>query len=42
MVTNLEFDKSRIAVRDVLVFVPSLESPLKDNKSGTLKVKRET
>ena len=33
-ITNLEFNKSRVAVRDVLVFVPSLESPLKGNKQA--------
>jgi hypothetical protein len=38
MVTNLEFDKSLIAVRDILVFVPSLEGPLKGNKQATLRL----
>ncbi|HEY4966378.1 MAG TPA: translocation/assembly module TamB domain-containing protein, partial [Puia sp.] len=38
MVTNLEFDQSRVAVRDVLVFVPSLEGPLKENKQAVLKL----
>jgi translocation and assembly module TamB len=34
--TSLEFDKSRIAVKDVLIFVPSLEGPLKDNQNAVL------
>jgi hypothetical protein len=34
--TNLEFDRARIAVRDVLIFVPSLEGPLKDNMNAIL------
>jgi TamB, inner membrane protein subunit of TAM complex len=38
MVTNLEFDKSRIAVRDILIFVPSLEGPLKGNKQAVLRL----
>ena len=29
MTTNLEFDRTKIAVRDLLIFVPSLEGPLK-------------
>ncbi len=36
MVTNLEFDRSRIAVKDVLIFVPSLEGPLKGNPDAVL------
>ena len=42
MVTNLEFDKSRIAVRDILIFVPSLEGPLKGNKQATFNDKWKT
>ena len=38
MVTNLEFDRSRIAVRDILIFVPSLEGPLKDNQQAALRL----
>ena len=34
--TSLEFDRARIAVRDVLIFVPSLEGPLKDNQQAIL------
>jgi hypothetical protein len=34
--TNLEFDHARIAVKDVLIFVPSLEDPLKDNQNAVL------
>jgi TamB, inner membrane protein subunit of TAM complex len=34
--TNLEFDRARIAVKDVLIFVPSLEGPLKDNERAVL------
>jgi hypothetical protein len=36
MVTNLEFDRSRIAVKDILIFVPSLEEMLKDYPQATL------
>jgi TamB, inner membrane protein subunit of TAM complex len=35
---NLEFNRSRIAVMDVLVFVPSLEGPLKDNQNAVLQL----
>jgi translocation and assembly module TamB len=34
--TNLEFTRSRIAVKDILIFVPSLEGPLKDNQLAAL------
>jgi translocation and assembly module TamB len=34
--TNLEFDHARIAVKDVLIFVPSLEALLKDNQNAVL------
>jgi translocation and assembly module TamB len=34
--TNLEFDRARIAIKDVLIFVPSLEGPLKDNQNALL------
>ncbi|HEY2348453.1 MAG TPA: AsmA family protein, partial [Puia sp.] len=34
--TDLVFDKARIAVKDVLIFVPSLEGPLKDNQNAIL------
>ena len=34
--TNLEFDRARIAVKDVLIFVPSLEGSLKDNQNAVL------
>ncbi len=34
--TNLEFDHARIAVKDVLIFVPSLEGSLKDNQNAVL------
>ena len=36
MKTYLEFDHARIAVKDVLIFVPSLEAPLKDNQNAVL------
>ena len=36
MKTNLVFDHARIAVKDVLIFVPSLEEPLKDNQQRVL------
>jgi len=38
MVTNLQFDRARIAVKDVLIFVPSLEGPLKDNRQAILRL----
>ena len=38
LVTNLEFDRSRIAVRDILIFVPSLEGPLKGNQQASLRL----
>ncbi len=38
MATNLEFDKSRIAVKDILIFVPSLEEPLRDNQQAVLRL----
>src|SRR4029079_1030857 len=34
--TDLVFDRSRIAVKDILIFVPSLEGPLKDNQQAVL------
>jgi hypothetical protein len=34
--TSLVFDHARIAVKDVLIFVPSLESSLKDNQNAVL------
>ena len=34
--TDLVFDRSRIAVKDILIFVPSLEGPLKDNEQAVL------
>ncbi|HXB31321.1 MAG TPA: hypothetical protein VNW49_15950, partial [Puia sp.] len=34
--TNLEFDRSRIAIQDLLIFVPSLEGMLKDYSQATL------
>ena len=34
--TSLVFDHARIAVKDVLIFVPSLEEPLKDNLNAVL------
>jgi translocation and assembly module TamB len=34
--TDLVFDHARIAVKDVLIFVPSLEEPLKDNQNAVL------
>jgi hypothetical protein len=36
MATNLQFDKTRIGVRDILIFVPSLEDPLKNNLQDVL------
>jgi hypothetical protein len=36
MATNLELDRARIAVRDVLIFVPSLEGPLGKNQQAVL------
>ena len=36
MQTDLVFDHARIAVKDVLIFVPSLEEPLKDNQNAVL------
>ena len=36
--TNLVFDQARIAVKDVLIFVPSLEGPLKDNGAAVLRL----
>ena len=38
IVTNLEFDRARIAVKDVLIFVPSLERPLHDNLQAVLRL----
>jgi translocation and assembly module TamB len=38
METNLEFVSSRIAVKDILIFVPSLEEPLKDKRQAVLKL----
>ena len=38
IIANLEFDKTRIAVKDVLIFVPSLEGPLKDNQLAVLRL----
>jgi TamB, inner membrane protein subunit of TAM complex len=38
METNLEFDRSRIAVKDLLIFVPSLEGTLKDYPQATLRL----
>jgi hypothetical protein len=38
METNLEFDRSRIAVKDILIFVPSLEGPLKENPNAVLRL----
>ena len=35
---NLEFDRSRIAVKDILVFVPSLEGALKDNAGAVIRL----
>ena len=42
METNLEFDHARIAVKDVLVFVPSLEGPLKGNQQASLQSEWKT
>ena len=36
--TNLEFDRSVIAVRDLLIFVPALEGPLKDNRQAIIRL----
>ncbi len=36
--TNLVFDRARIAVKDVLIFVPSLEDPLKGNEQEVLRL----
>ncbi len=38
MAINLEFVKSRIAVKDILIFVPSLEEPLRDNQQAVLRL----
>jgi hypothetical protein len=38
LAANLEFDKSRIAVRDILIFVPSLEEPFRDNQQAVLRL----
>jgi hypothetical protein len=38
METNLDFDRSRIAVKDLLIFVPSLEEPLKDYRAAVLRL----
>jgi TamB, inner membrane protein subunit of TAM complex len=35
---NLVFDKARIAVRDILIFVPNLEGPLKGNQDAVLRL----
>ena len=34
--TNILFDRSRIGIKDVLIFVPSLEEPLKGNKQSVI------
>src|SRR5579863_5164012 len=34
--TSLVFDHAQIAVKDVLIFVPSLEEPLRDNQNAVL------
>ena len=36
IVTNLEFNRSRFAVKDILIFVPSLEEKLKENRNAVL------
>ncbi|HEY4936592.1 MAG TPA: hypothetical protein VII44_08425, partial [Puia sp.] len=36
--TNLEFDRTRIAVKDILIFVPSLEGPLNDYQQDVLRL----
>jgi translocation and assembly module TamB len=36
--TNLVFDKARIAVKDILIFVPNLEGPLKGNQDAVLRL----
>ena len=38
METNLVLDRARIAVKDILVFVPSLEDPLKGNQQAVLRL----
>ena len=38
MLVDVEFDRSRIAVRDIFVFVPSLEGPLKWSSGAILQL----